>query len=98
LETLIVKTAVASALIQATALFLSCQIPFYNNIFQATENDGWISFGEDFPSSSLKRLFVPNPNASSIMLGKKTIITGTPGIGKSLFLIYLLWKLVKEGK
>jgi hypothetical protein len=28
----------------------------------------------------------------------KAIITGTPGIGKSLFLIYLLWKLVKEGK
>lgn len=28
----------------------------------------------------------------------KVIITGTPGIGKSLFLIYLLWKLVKEGK
>ena len=28
----------------------------------------------------------------------KAIITGTPGIGKSLFLIYFLWKLVKEGK
>jgi hypothetical protein len=34
------------------------------------------------------------------MHGKlKVIITGTPGIGKSLFLFYLLWKLVvKEGK
>jgi hypothetical protein len=28
----------------------------------------------------------------------KAIISGTPGIGKSLFLIYLLWRLVKEGK
>jgi hypothetical protein len=28
----------------------------------------------------------------------KAIIFGTPGIGKSLFLIYLLWRLVKEGK
>jgi hypothetical protein len=28
----------------------------------------------------------------------KAIVTGTPGIGKSLFLIYLLQKLVKEGK
>jgi hypothetical protein len=37
--------------------------------------------------------------ASSINPGiNKAIITGTPGIGKSLFLIYLLWKLVKEGK
>jgi hypothetical protein len=37
--------------------------------------------------------------ASSIKPGiNKAIITGTPGIGKSLFLIYLLWNLVKEGK
>ena len=28
----------------------------------------------------------------------KTIITGTPGIGKTLFLMYLTWKLVKAGK
>ena len=28
----------------------------------------------------------------------KSIITGTPGIGKSLFMIYFLWKLVKTGK
>jgi len=28
----------------------------------------------------------------------KVIITGTPGIGKSLFLLYLLWNLVREGK
>eukprot|EP00557_Chaetoceros_sp_GSL56_P004755 CAMPEP_0176488856 /NCGR_PEP_ID=MMETSP0200_2-20121128/6951_1 /TAXON_ID=947934 /ORGANISM="Chaetoceros sp., Strain GSL56" /LENGTH=77 /DNA_ID=CAMNT_0017885905 /DNA_START=189 /DNA_END=420 /DNA_ORIENTATION=- len=34
------------------------------------------------------------------MHGKlKIIIVGTPGVGKSLFLFYLLWKLVvKEGK
>ncbi len=36
------------------------------------------------------------PNASPRV--EKAIITGTPGIGKSLFLIYFLWKLVKEGK
>jgi hypothetical protein len=29
---------------------------------------------------------------------KKAIVTGTPGIGKSIFLIYLLWKLVRTGK
>ena len=39
--------------------------------------------------------------ASRILEGngiQKVIITGTPGIGKSLFLIYLLWQLVKERK
>ena len=29
---------------------------------------------------------------------KKCIITGTPGIGKSLFMVYLLWKLLNGGK
>ena len=28
----------------------------------------------------------------------KAIITGTPGVGKSLFVLYLLWLLVKDGK
>jgi hypothetical protein len=56
------------------------------------------------PSTSLNRLYIRKCYrmiASSILKVNgihKAIITGTPGIGKSLFLIYLLWKLVKEGK
>jgi hypothetical protein len=82
--------------------FPRCQVPFYNNIYNATERDGWISFGQNIPSTTLKNLYIRESYrtiASSINPGiNKAIITGTPGIGKSLFLIYLLWKLVKEGK
>ena len=82
--------------------FPICQVPFYNNIYNATERDGWISFGQNIPSTTLKDLYIRESYrtiASSINPGiNKAIITGTPGIGKSLFLIYLLWKLVKEGK
>jgi hypothetical protein len=99
---LIVKTAAPLTQVQSIALFSPCQILFYNNIYNATENDGWILFEKDIPSSTLNRLFVRGSYksiASSIQSGiKKSIITGTPGIGKSLFLIYLLWKLVKAGK
>jgi hypothetical protein len=66
------------------------------------ESDGSISFEHTIPSTSLKKLYVRESYrtiASSINPGlNKAIITGTTGIGKSLFLIYLLWKLVKEGK
>ena len=59
-------------------------------------------FGQDIPSTPLNKLYIRDSYrtiASSINPGiNKTIITGTPGIGKSLFLIYLLWKLVKAGK
>jgi hypothetical protein len=54
------------------------------------------------PDTNLNQLFIRESYktiASSILEGNgshKAIITGTPGIGKSLFLIYLLWQLVKK--
>ncbi len=83
------------------------QVQFFNSIFNATEIDGgpWLSFGKNImPDTSLNSLYIREcyrAIASSILEGNgshKAIITGTPGIGKSLFLIYLLWNLVKEGK
>jgi hypothetical protein len=79
-----------------------CDVAFYNSVCDVIENDGWIWFGHDIPSTSLKKLYVRESYrtiASSIKPGiNKAIISGTPGIGKSLFLIYLLWKLVTERK
>ncbi len=84
---------------------LSCGIPFYNRICHGFERNGWIYFEHEIPSTAVKELYIRESYQSieaSItpgILGRcKAVITGTPGIGKSLFLIYLLWKLVKEGK
>ena len=86
----------------STQLFSPCKIAFYNNLCMATECDRWLLFGQVIPSSTLKRLYIRESYeiiASTIKPGlNKSIITGTPGIGKSLFLIYLLWSLVKAGK
>jgi hypothetical protein len=85
-----------------TPSFPLCRVKFFNNIYNATEREGWISFEQNIPSTTLKNLYIRESYrtiASRINPGiNKAIITGTPGIGKSLFLIYLLWKLVKEGK
>ena len=93
--------------------FTACQIPFYNSIYSANEREGWISFEETIPSSTLHKLYIRESFqniASNISQDYqeitsnnkngfyKAIITGTPGIGKSVFMIYLLWKLVKEGQ
>jgi hypothetical protein len=86
--------------------FPLCSEEFFNSIFNATETDGgsWISFGKLMPDTNLNQLFIRESYktiASSILEGNgshKAIITGTPGIGKSVFLVYLLWKLVKDGK
>ena len=81
---------------------IPCQIPFFNNICGAAECDGWVSFGHDIPSTKLKSLYIRESYrtiSSSIKSGvNKATITGTPGIGKSLFLVYLFWMLVKKGK
>ena len=82
--------------------FTSCKDPFYNSIFNATEANGWLLLEHDIPSTNVNKLYIRESYrtiASNFNPGiNKVIITGTPGIGKSLFLIYLLAKLVKEGK
>jgi hypothetical protein len=82
--------------------FTPCKNPFYNNICNAVEQDSWLTFQHSMPNSTLNRLFIRDSYhsiASSIKPGfNKAIITGTPGIGKSLFMIYLLYKLVKAKK
>jgi len=82
--------------------FSPCQVPFFVDILNATETDGSILFNHTIPYTTLKALYVRVcyvTIASSLNPGKnKALITGTPGIGKSLFFIYLLWKLVKENK
>jgi hypothetical protein len=96
---------------QPSLQFIPCKEPFYINIYKAsassTESDEWISFfGDNMPSTTLNKLYIRESyrtiesNFKPRMHGKlKIIIVGTPGIGKSLFLFYLLWKLVvKEGK
>lgn len=99
---------------QPSSSFQLCQVPFFNSICDVAESDdGWILFGQQqqhIPSTSLNSLYIrecyrtiassiiTNPGTGINNNKHKAIITGTPGIGKSMFLIYLLWTLVKEGK
>jgi hypothetical protein len=93
----------ALIVIYSGSSFPRSRVLFYNSISDVDENDGWISFDHMIPFISLNKMYIRNcyrTIASSIIKPgiNKAIITGTPGIGKSIFLIYLLWKLVKEGK
>ena len=81
--------------------FQSCEISFFRNINNATEKNNWLMFDEVIPSSTLKSLYVRESYKTiepKIEPEKKAIITGTPGIGKSWFLIYHLFKLVRKEK
>ena len=84
------------------AVFPPCQIPFYRDISEGVEQGSWLSFKHTIPYTNLESLFVRKSYqtiAAKIQSRvNRAIITGTPGIGKSLFLIYLLWRLVKGKK
>ena len=82
-----------------------CEVPFFNNIQNVSESDGWLLFGHSIPPSrKLDRIYVRESFriiASSIIqpdVITKAIVSGTPGVGKSMFILYLLWHLVKARK
>jgi hypothetical protein len=98
--------AVPSPFLAALDRSVPCEIPFYTNILRASECGDWLSLDTHIPFTALNKVYVREcyksiaSSISSIIDNnvKKVIITGTPGIGKSLFMIYLLHKLVHEGK
>jgi hypothetical protein len=87
------------------ANYTVCSQPFFMSLATAVENGSWLEFMNPLPDGlKLKRLYIRECYrflADEIICDeplKKTIITGTPGVGKSVFLIYLLWKLVTSKK
>ncbi|KAI9334529.1 hypothetical protein BDR26DRAFT_822931 [Obelidium mucronatum] len=79
-----------------------CEIDFFKTVHLATQNEAqWLSFRHPIPSSSLSALLLRDSflQIAHLILHeslgvKKFIVTGTPGIGKSLFLVYLLYQLL----
>ena len=86
---------------------------FYTIVSRASIKDKFISFEDKILNTGLRKLYIREcyeSIASSILNNnisskttedddvRKVIISGTPGIGKSMFLIYLLHLLLREGK
>ncbi len=74
---------------------------FYKCVFSASEDNGFLFFSEDIEPFDHKSLYIRRSYieiASQIESAKKSVVTGSPGIGKTMFLYYLLWRLVKAGK
>jgi hypothetical protein len=92
---------------ESSQTFQLCAEPFYTKLPEVVEEHGFMAFEYDIPCTRLKKLYVRECYrviASAIMEPdshlelRKAIITGTPGIGKSLFLFYLLKQLIMAKK
>jgi len=67
------------------------------------EREGFLEFPTTMPYTRIKRLYIRDSYKCIAEQIKdrsvpRHIVNGTPGIGKSLFLVYLLFQLVNEGK
>jgi len=81
--------------------FNECNIPFFLYLATATEHEGWLQFQCPPPTKISDRLYRRECYeiicADIIASRERFLITGTPGVGKSMFLYYLLWVLVVGG-
>lgn len=82
--------------------FSRSKLPFYVDIFDCIIGDMWVSFSETIPNRTINKLFQRycfKLHAEEILKGvMKSIIVGPVGVGKSMFLVYLLARLVKANK
>ena len=83
---------------------LPCQMPFYNKISKAKQICDFLSFEHSISLTGLKALYIRycyQVIASNILQRPnlyRGVVTGSEGMGTTFFLIYYLWRLVKEGK
>lgn len=78
-----------------------CKNRFFNELGRSEQLNVWIEFDTEIPGTVLKKVYVREcleQIASKIKLFHMAVVTGTAGTGKSIFLLYLLYKLLKEGK
>ncbi|KAG2765528.1 hypothetical protein PC111_g25159, partial [Phytophthora cactorum] len=88
-------------------VFDHCIHPFFSQFPTVDQVGDWLEFPALLPLTERQKLYVRcsyksiaaqaltkvDPNRR-----KYAVITGTPGIGKSVFVYYVMWRLIKDKK
>lgn len=94
-------------LLSLAAVLRMCDTAFFRSMADCEVTDGWLNFGGSIPWSNHSCMYVRAcyPVICNGIMKKTTAdtawkasVTGTPGIGKSYFLFYLLWRLLQKKK
>ena len=88
--------------------FVSCNESFYNQLHNANLVGDWLEFKDIVPgTANVENLYVRQSfktihdsiqHITSRFSTSQITLTGTPGVGKTLFMFYYLWDLVKRRK
>jgi hypothetical protein len=99
--------ASGSLLIPQDGVFDHCSNPFFLQFPTVDQVDDWLEFSSLLPLTRRQALYIRssyqviadqallNPDVDMV---KYAVVTGTPGVGKSVFVYYVMWRLIKEKK
>ncbi|KAG2877086.1 hypothetical protein PC117_g27137 [Phytophthora cactorum] len=97
----------SAPIVSQDGVFDHCMHPFFSQFPTVDQVGDWLEFPALLPLTERQKLYVRcsyksiaaqaltkvDPNRR-----KYAVITGTPGIGKSVFVYYVMWRLIKDKK
>ncbi|GMF28390.1 unnamed protein product [Phytophthora fragariaefolia] len=88
-------------------VFDHCSDPFFSQFSTVDQVGDWLNFSSLLPLTRRQKLYIRssyrviadqallNPDGNMV---KYAVVTGTPGVGKSVFVYYVMWRLIKDKK
>ncbi|KAG2957620.1 hypothetical protein PC119_g27274 [Phytophthora cactorum] len=97
----------SAPLVSDGGVFDRCSDPFFSKFQTVDEVNSWLQFPALLPLTERQTLYIRSSYKSIAAQAlskvdpnrrKYAVITGTPGIGKSVFVYYAMWRLIKDKK
>ncbi|KAG2785295.1 hypothetical protein PC112_g24668 [Phytophthora cactorum] len=97
----------SAPLVSDGGVFDRCSDPFFSQFPTVDQVGDWLEFPALLPLTERQKLYVRSSYKSIAAQAltkvdpnrrKYAVITGTPGIGKSVFVYYVMWRLIKDKK
>ncbi|KAG3141085.1 hypothetical protein PI126_g15658, partial [Phytophthora idaei] len=100
-------TGTSAPIVSEGGVFDRCSDPFFSKFQTVYQVGDWLEFSSLLPLTKRQRLYIRssyrviadqallNPDGNMV---KYAVVTGTPGVGKSVFVYYVMWRLIKDKK
>ncbi|KAG2874945.1 hypothetical protein PC117_g27513 [Phytophthora cactorum] len=97
----------SATLVSDGGVFDHCIHPFFSKFQTVYQVGDWLAFSSLLPLTKRQKLYIRssyrviadqallNPDGNMV---KYAVVTGTPGVGKSVFVYYVMWRLIKDKK
>ncbi|KAG2999130.1 hypothetical protein PC120_g20975, partial [Phytophthora cactorum] len=104
---LVPKQGTSVPTVSQDGVFDHCSDPFFSKFQTVDEVNSWLQFPALLPLTERQTLYIRSSYKSIAAQAlskvdpnrrKYAVITGTPGIGKSVFVYYVMWRLIKDRK